>query len=119
MWIVIWILLGATILVCGVCSAHAFDRLVAVERTQFEDAWLKDGKPYAGYFTGGLVWERSFRAGRASQRCSWKWASAPPDWIAKSPVTTGYQRRLKLFVRISLLAAALLAASFAVRFAIG
>jgi hypothetical protein len=118
MWVVIWILLGATILTCGVCSAHAFDRLVGIERTQFEDAWLRDGKPYAGYFTGGLVWNRSFRAGLASQRCSWRWAWNPPEWIAQSPLAERYQRRLKVFGRISLLAAILLAASLAARISI-
>ncbi len=62
MWIVIWSVLGSTILVSGICSAHAFDTLAAVQRTQFHDDWVSDGNPFATYFTSGLSWGRSFRA---------------------------------------------------------
>lgn len=112
MWIAIWILLGASLLTCGVCRAYAFDKLVAVERAHHHAAWVQDGKPCPGYLNGGLVWERSIKTTLASQRCAWQWVANPPAWIGASPLATMQQRRLKLFGRTSLLVTIVAAGAF-------
>jgi hypothetical protein len=116
MWIAFWTLLGIVIVTSGLCSAHAFDKLVTIERTQFPEVWAQDGKPCPGYFQAGLEWKRSFRASLASQRCSWKWAAKPPAWIAGSVLASQYQRRLRASGRVTLAAAIIVAGSLVARF---
>ena len=118
MWMVVWIALGSTVLISGLCSAHAFDKLAAIQRSEFHDAWVADGKPFATYFTGGLVWDRSFIAILAWQRCSRKWASVPaPPWIATNKVGTRYHRRLRILDRVTRIATLALGCSVIARLA--
>jgi hypothetical protein len=98
-----WIV-AAVVSVCGIVSITAFDRLVKIEREEFVDAWMRDGKPHPLYLSGGLRWERTFRTGRRSQRCLRAWSASKPEWVNGHAIAGAYQRRLGLASKVSLIA---------------
>jgi hypothetical protein len=94
-------LLAATIFFCALIAIHAYDRLVLVQRTKFEQVWKQDGEPRPAYLRGGLMWNNSLRSGLASHKCSFAWAWSTPDWIRQDPTAFRYHRRLRLSTLVS------------------
>ncbi len=97
-------LTAATILCCSLLSIHAFDRLVVIQRTQFEQAWRQDGRPRPAYFRGGLSWDYSLQSSLASYRCDILWVFLTPDWVCQDPMALRYHRRLRVSTLISAVA---------------
>ena len=95
---------AATVLACAFVATLAFDRLVVIQRTNFEVQWRQDGTPRPMYMTGGLTWDQSLRTGLKSQGCWFVWACSTPPWVREHILARHYHRRFRLSLVVALLA---------------
>lgn len=79
-----------------ILSFWNFDKLLCLQRTAHEDAWIADGRPYPFFFRGGLSWPRTFRAQRASRRLPMVWLFRTPSWAESDSRARDLFRKLRI-----------------------
>ena len=74
-----------------------FDDLVLLERERHKAAWERDRRPFT-FLRRRREFDRSFRAGLATQKCSLTWPLMSPSWASSDPEAAGLLRRHRVFV---------------------
>ena len=74
-----------------------FDDLVLLERERHKAAWERDRRPFT-FLRRRSEFDRSFRAGLATQRCTFTWPLMSPSWVRSDPEAGELLRRHRMFV---------------------